>query len=70
VTAPLRLRGAALNGCGEASTPLPGSAADLIFLEGDPLADPAVLSRPRHVVAHGRLLAMDGGAPASTRAGP
>lgn len=62
--------GRALNGCGEASTPLPGSAADLIFLEGDPLADPAVLSRPRHVVAHGRLLAMDGGAPASTRAGP
>jgi imidazolonepropionase-like amidohydrolase len=49
--------GRALNGLGEATAPEPGSVADLIVVEHDPLDDPAALARPRHVVVGGRLVA-------------
>lgn len=48
--------GRALNGIGEASTPEPGAVADVILVEGDPLADLHVLRDPRLVFAHGRRL--------------
>jgi len=49
--------GRELNGFGGASAPVPGSAADLLIVAGDPLRDPEVLARPRHVVVAGRRLA-------------
>jgi imidazolonepropionase-like amidohydrolase len=48
--------GRALNGFGDTSTPEPGSVADVIVVDGDPLEDLGVLRRPRQVIAHGRLL--------------
>lgn len=45
-----------LNGLGPETAPQPGSAADLILLEGNPLDDMSVLKRPRGVVAHGRFV--------------
>ena len=48
--------GRALNGLGDASAPGPGSAADLIFVEGDPLDDLAVLAQPRAVMSFGRFV--------------
>jgi imidazolonepropionase-like amidohydrolase len=46
----------ALNGLGEAPAPAPGTAADLLLLDGDPLEDLGVLRRPAGVLAHGRFL--------------
>jgi imidazolonepropionase-like amidohydrolase len=54
-----------LNGLGSETSPQPGSAADLIFLEGSPLDDMSVLQRPRNVMAYGRFV-VDGGLPAPT----
>ncbi len=48
--------GRELNGLGGASTPEAGSAADVILVEGDPMADLGVLREPRIVVAQGRRL--------------
>lgn len=48
--------GRALNGLGETTTPDPGSVADLILVEGDPMEDLQVLRDPRLVFAHGRRL--------------
>jgi imidazolonepropionase-like amidohydrolase len=48
--------GRALNGVGAETAPGHGSAADLLLLDGDPLDDLAVLSRPAAVVVFGRLL--------------
>lgn len=48
--------GRALNGFGDASLPEPGVIADLVLVEGDPLAELAVLRSPRMVFAHGRQL--------------
>lgn len=48
--------GRELNGLGGDTAPAPGTVADLIVVEGDPLEDLAVLARPRNVVAAGRLL--------------
>ena len=48
--------GRALNGYGDASQPEPGAVADVILVEGDPVADLAVLRAPRMVFAHGRRL--------------
>ena len=42
--------GRALNGLGEATAPGPGTAADLIFTEGNPLEDWSVLPEPRGVM--------------------
>ena len=44
-----------LNGLGDTSQPLPGAAADLIVVEGDPLADPQVLAAPVLVVVDGAI---------------
>ena len=48
--------GRALNGLGDATAPEPGSAADLIFVEGDPLEDLGVLAAPRAVMTFGRFI--------------
>ncbi len=48
--------GRALNGFGDASMPEPGAAADLVFVEGDPMDRLEVLRAPRMVFAHGRRL--------------
>lgn len=48
--------GRALNGFGDASTPEPGVIADLILVEGDPMAELHGLRAPRMVFAHGRRL--------------
>ena len=48
--------GRALNGLGDASAPGPGCAADLIFVEGDPMDDLAVLAHPRAVMSFGRFV--------------
>ncbi len=45
-----------LNGLGAETAPGPGSAADLIMVEGNPLDDPTVLQRPRGVMAYGRFV--------------
>jgi imidazolonepropionase-like amidohydrolase len=42
-----------LNGLGATSLPLPGGAADLLVVAGDPLADPGVLRSPALVVVDG-----------------
>lgn len=46
----------ALNGLGGATQPDPGAAADFIAVDGDPLADPAVLARPVAVIVDGRVV--------------
>ncbi|MBM3676372.1 MAG: amidohydrolase family protein, partial [Actinobacteria bacterium] len=48
--------GRELNGLGSETAPQPGSAADLLLLEGSPLDDLSVLSRPAGVLAFGRFL--------------
>jgi imidazolonepropionase-like amidohydrolase len=48
--------GRALNGLGEETAPQPGSAADLILLDGNPLDGLDVLARPAGVIAFGRFL--------------
>jgi imidazolonepropionase-like amidohydrolase len=48
--------GRALNGLGDETTPRPGSAADLVLVDGDPLDDLDVLARPVGVIAFGRFL--------------
>ena len=48
--------GRALNGFGEASTPEPGTVADVVLVEGDPMSDLHVLREPRMVFAHGHRL--------------
>lgn len=45
-----------LNGLGGETVPQPGSAADLILLEGNPLEDLSILQRPRGVVVYGRFV--------------
>lgn len=47
--------GRELNGLGGTSLPLPGAPADLLAVEGDPLADPTLLAVPAAVVVDGRL---------------
>lgn len=47
--------GRELNGYGSSTAPTGGDIADLIVVDGDPLDDTAVLSSPRHVIAHGRV---------------
>ena len=49
--------GRALNGLGDHTAPVPGAAADLLLLDGDPLQGLEVLSRPAHVLAYGRVIA-------------
>lgn len=48
--------GRELNGLGGATTPEPGSAADLVLLRSHPLDDLGVLAAPAGVVVFGRLL--------------
>jgi imidazolonepropionase-like amidohydrolase len=45
-----------LNGLGAETAPAPGTAADLIMVEGNPLDDPAILQRPRGVIVRGRFV--------------
>jgi imidazolonepropionase-like amidohydrolase len=47
--------GRELNGLGAETAPQPGSPADLVVLEGNPLEDMAHLRKPRGVVVYGRL---------------
>jgi imidazolonepropionase-like amidohydrolase len=44
-----------LNGLGDASLPVPGAAADLLAVDGDPLDDPSLLSEPALVVVDGAV---------------
>jgi imidazolonepropionase-like amidohydrolase len=48
--------GRALNGLGEETSPQPGSAADLIFVDASPLDDWSVLASPRAVMTFGRFV--------------
>lgn len=48
--------GRALNGFGATSQPDPGSVADLILVEENPLSSLATLRRPVLVVTHGRIV--------------
>jgi imidazolonepropionase-like amidohydrolase len=48
--------GRALNGLGEATAPGPGTAADLIFTEGNPIEDWSTLRQPRAVMTFGRFV--------------
>ena len=48
--------GRELNGLGAATAPQPGSAADLILLEGNPLDDMAHLRQPKGVMVFGRFV--------------
>jgi imidazolonepropionase-like amidohydrolase len=48
--------GRELNGLGAETAPQPGSVADLILLDGNPLDDLAHLRRPRGVVVYGRFI--------------
>jgi imidazolonepropionase-like amidohydrolase len=45
-----------LNGLGGETVPQPGSAADLILVDGNPLEDLSILQRPRGVVVFGRFV--------------
>lgn len=49
--------GRELNGFGAASTPEPGSVADLVVVDGNPMETLETLRRPELVVAHGRTVA-------------
>ena len=48
--------GRALNGLGEETVPQPGSAADLVLLEGNPLEGLDLLAAPAGVIACGRFV--------------
>lgn len=48
--------GRALNGLGDETAPQPGSVADLVLLDGNPLDGLDVLQRPTGVLAFGRFL--------------
>ena len=48
--------GRALNGFGDCSTPDPGSAADLILVEENPMSSLDTLRQPVLVVTHGRVV--------------
>jgi imidazolonepropionase-like amidohydrolase len=48
--------GRALNGLSDAAVPEPGCAADLIFLESNPLDDLSRLATPRAVMTFGRFV--------------
>lgn len=48
--------GRRLNGLGNETVPQPGSVADLLLLDGDPLDDLDVLRRPVGVVVFGRMV--------------
>jgi imidazolonepropionase-like amidohydrolase len=60
--------GRELNGLGAETSPQPGSVADLILLDGNPLDDLTHLRRPRGVVVYGRFVVdpRDGRLPAPT----
>lgn len=45
-----------LNGLGGETAPRPGSAADLILLEENPMDNLSTLQRPRGVIVHGRFI--------------
>lgn len=49
--------GRELNGFGGATAPVPGTAADLILVEANPMDSLATLRRPRLVITHGRPVA-------------
>ena len=51
--------GRELNGFGGATGPVPGAAADLILLGGNPMDSPPALREPLLVVTHGRPVAGD-----------
>jgi imidazolonepropionase-like amidohydrolase len=48
--------GRELLGLGASTRPAPGDAADLIVVDGDPLADLDVLRTPATVIVHGRMI--------------
>jgi len=48
--------GRELNGLGDNSTPIFGTIADLIFLDGNPLDDLSILAKPRAVMTFGRFI--------------
>jgi len=48
-----------MNLSGETGTLDPGKAADLIAVEGDPLSDPAAVTRVRYVMAQGKPVPMN-----------
>jgi len=52
-----------LNGLGAQTSPEPGTAADLVFLAGNPLDDLALLARPLKVMVYGRFMLDGGGLP-------
>ncbi|HXF97527.1 MAG TPA: amidohydrolase family protein [Gaiellaceae bacterium] len=60
----------ALNCLGEETAPCPGSAADLLLLEGNPLDDLAVLERPAGVIVFGRFVIRPGGVSDDRQADP
>jgi imidazolonepropionase-like amidohydrolase len=49
--------GRELLGLGASTRPEPGDSADLIVVDGDPLADLDVLRAPSTVIVHGRTIA-------------
>jgi imidazolonepropionase-like amidohydrolase len=50
-----------LNGLGPQTSPEPGTSADLIFVEGDPMTDYACIERPKAVMTFGRFVIPIGG---------
>ena len=50
-----------LNGLGAQTTPTPGTAADLIFVEGNPMTDMSCIERPKGVMTFGRFVIPIGG---------
>lgn len=59
--------GRSLMGIGDETAPVPGAAADLVLVEGDPLEDLDVLRSPVGVVVFGRLVREPGKARARQR---
>lgn len=45
-----------LNGLGGQTSPTPGTVADLIFVQGDPMTDMACIERPQGVMTFGRFV--------------
>jgi imidazolonepropionase-like amidohydrolase len=45
-----------LNGLGAQTTPAPGTAADLIFVEGNPMTDMSCIEKPKGVMTFGRFV--------------